>query len=70
VIGSAAGVALMGMEKVDFLWYAKKVTLSAAVGYFGGIATYLAIKYGLGGGVAAAVVPVVTGIITKVKLGL
>jgi Na+/H+ antiporter NhaD/arsenite permease-like protein len=42
VIGSAAGVALMGIEKVDFMWYAKKITASAAVGYFGGIAVYLA----------------------------
>jgi len=42
VIGSASGVALMGLEKVDFLWYAKKVSLGAAVGYFAGIATYLA----------------------------
>lgn len=42
VIGSASGVALMGLEKVDFLWYAKKVSVGAAVGYFGGIATYLA----------------------------
>lgn len=41
VIGSASGVALMGLEKVDFLWYAKKVSLGAAVGYFAGIATYL-----------------------------
>jgi Na+/H+ antiporter NhaD/arsenite permease-like protein len=42
VIGSAAGVALMGLEKVDFGWYAKKVTLSAFAGYAGGIAVYLA----------------------------
>jgi Na+/H+ antiporter NhaD/arsenite permease-like protein len=42
VIGSASGVALMGLEKVDFLWYAKKVTVGAAIGYFAGIATYLA----------------------------
>lgn len=35
VIGSAAGVALMGIEKVDFLWYAKKITLAAFVGYMG-----------------------------------
>lgn len=41
VIGSASGVALMGLEKVDFLWYAKKVSIGAAVGYFAGIATYL-----------------------------
>ncbi|KAL3941516.1 MAG: hypothetical protein SGBAC_004134 [Bacillariaceae sp.] len=42
VIGSASGVALMGLEKVDFLWYAKKASVGAAVGYFAGIATYLA----------------------------
>lgn len=42
VIGSASGVALMGLEKVDFLWYAKKVSIGAAVGYFAGIAAYLA----------------------------
>jgi Na+/H+ antiporter NhaD/arsenite permease-like protein/CBS domain-containing protein len=42
VIGSAAGVALMGLEKVDFVWYAKKITLPAAAGYFGGIGCYLA----------------------------
>jgi Na+/H+ antiporter NhaD/arsenite permease-like protein len=42
VIGSASGVALMGLEKVDFLWYAKKVSVGATVGYFAGIATYLA----------------------------
>lgn len=42
VIGSASGVALMGLEKVDFLWYAKRVSIGAAVGYFAGIATYLA----------------------------
>lgn len=42
VIGSASGVALMGLEKVDFIWYAKNVSLGAAVGYFAGIAAYLA----------------------------
>jgi hypothetical protein len=41
VIGSASGVALMGLEKVDFLWYAKNVSVGAAVGYFAGIATYV-----------------------------
>lgn len=41
VIGSASGVALMGLEKVDFLWYAKKVSIGATVGYFAGIAAYL-----------------------------
>jgi hypothetical protein len=42
IIGSASGVALMGLEKIVFLWYAKKVSIGAAVGYFAGIATYLA----------------------------
>jgi Na+/H+ antiporter NhaD/arsenite permease-like protein len=42
VIGSASGVALMGLEKVDFIWYAKKISVGAAIGYFAGIATYLA----------------------------
>jgi Na+/H+ antiporter NhaD/arsenite permease-like protein len=41
VIGSASGVALMGLEKVDFLWYAKNVSVGATLGYFAGIATYL-----------------------------
>lgn len=41
VIGSASGVALMGLEKVDFVWYTKKVTIGATIGYFAGIATYL-----------------------------
>jgi len=58
VIGSASGVALMGLEKVDFLWYAKRVTVGATIGYFAGIATYLlenAVLTGtlLGGGVVA-----------------
>eukprot|EP00934_Nitzschia_sp_Nitz4_P007592 Nitzschia sp. Nitz4//scaffold48_size128905//121025//123341//NITZ4_003623-RA/size128905-augustus-gene-0.31-mRNA-1//-1//CDS//3329553051//7582//frame0 len=41
IIGSASGVALMGLEKVDFLWYAKNVSIGAAVGYAAGIAAYL-----------------------------
>jgi len=50
IIGSASGVALMGFEKVDFLWYAKKVSVGAAVGYFAGIGTYLAQYAVLNGG--------------------
>jgi len=41
VIGSAAGVALMGLEKVDFLWYVKKVSWVALISYFVGIGAYL-----------------------------
>lgn len=40
VIGSAAGVAFMGLEKVDFFWYFKRVGVPAAVGYFAGIGVY------------------------------
>lgn len=36
IIGSAAGVAAMGMEKIDFIWYFKKISWLAAIGYFGG----------------------------------
>ena len=40
IIGSAAGVAAMGLEKIDFIWYMKKITWLAAIGYFGGIFIY------------------------------
>jgi len=33
IIGSAAGVAAMGMEKIDFIWYMKKITWLAVIGY-------------------------------------
>jgi Na+/H+ antiporter NhaD/arsenite permease-like protein len=41
IIGSAAGVAVMGMEKIDFMWYLKKISLLALMGYFGGVICYL-----------------------------
>jgi Na+/H+ antiporter NhaD/arsenite permease-like protein len=41
IIGSAAGVAAMGMEKIHFFWYAKKVAPLALVGYFCGITVYI-----------------------------
>ncbi|XVE66790.1 hypothetical protein DITRI_Ditri08aG0107400 [Diplodiscus trichospermus] len=44
VIGSAAGVAYMGMEKVDFFWYLRKVSGFAFAGYAAGIAAYLAVS--------------------------
>jgi len=40
IIGSAAGVAAMGLEKIDFIWYFKKISLLAAIGYFGGAGAY------------------------------
>jgi len=42
IIGSAAGVAAMGLEKIHFFWYAKKIAPLALIGYFGGIAAYIA----------------------------
>jgi Na+/H+ antiporter NhaD/arsenite permease-like protein len=43
IIGSAAGVAAMGMEKIDFIWYLKKISLLALLGYLAGAATYIGI---------------------------
>jgi len=40
IIGSAAGVAVMGMEKIDFMWYAKKISLYALLGYIAGAGVY------------------------------
>ena len=41
IIGSAAGVAAMGMEKINFFWYLKRITWLALVGYFTGSLIYL-----------------------------
>lgn len=41
IIGSAAGVAAMGMEKVTFFWYLKRMSWLALIGYFSGILIYL-----------------------------
>jgi Na+/H+ antiporter NhaD/arsenite permease-like protein len=57
VIGSASGVALMGLEKVDFVWYTKKVSIGATIGYFAGIATYLAQYAIMNGGAVAGILP-------------
>jgi len=43
IIGSAAGVAVMGMEKIDFIWYLKRISLIAMIGYFAGAFAYLGI---------------------------
>ncbi len=45
IIGSAAGVAAMGMEKISFFWYMKKISLFALLGYFSGAAVYLLQMY-------------------------
>ncbi|MBP5548400.1 MAG: sodium:proton antiporter NhaD [Bacteroidales bacterium] len=41
IIGSAAGVAVMGMEKIDFIWYLKKITILALTGYIAGAITFI-----------------------------
>jgi Na+/H+ antiporter NhaD/arsenite permease-like protein len=46
IIGSAAGVAAMGMEKIDFFWYLKKISLIALAGYFAGALIYM-LQYAL-----------------------
>ncbi len=42
IIGSAAGVAAMGLEKIDFLWYMRKISGLALLGYLGGALFYIA----------------------------
>ena len=41
IIGSAAGVAVMGLEKIPFGWYLKNISLLALVGYFAGATVYI-----------------------------
>lgn len=41
IIGSAAGVAAMGIEKLDFIWYFKKISLIALIGYLSGAGLYI-----------------------------
>jgi Na+/H+ antiporter NhaD/arsenite permease-like protein len=43
IIGSAAGVVVMGMEKIGFNWYLKKISIPALIGYFSGIGSFLLI---------------------------
>ncbi|WP_432412808.1 sodium:proton antiporter NhaD [Rasiella sp. SM2506] len=44
IIGSAAGVAAMGMEKIDFIWYLKKIAWLAFVGFIAGAGVFLLIE--------------------------
>jgi len=41
IIGSAAGVAIMGIEKINFIWYMKRISLLALIGYFAGALAYI-----------------------------
>ncbi|MEL1247819.1 sodium:proton antiporter NhaD [Flavobacterium helocola] len=45
IIGSAAGVAAMGMEKIDFIWYLKKITWLAFAGFIAGAMAFLFIEH-------------------------
>ncbi len=42
IIGSAAGVAAMGLEKIDFFWYMRRISGLALIGYLGGALFYIA----------------------------
>ena len=44
IIGSAAGVAVMGMEKIDFIWYLKKISWLALAGYIAGAIVFIAMN--------------------------
>jgi len=44
IIGSAAGVVAMGMEKIDFFWYFKKIAWLALVGFLGGFGTFILLR--------------------------
>jgi Na+/H+ antiporter NhaD/arsenite permease-like protein len=44
IIGSAAGVAAMGMEKIDFIWYLKKIAWLAFAGFIAGAALFILLE--------------------------
>ncbi|MEO2099709.1 MAG: sodium:proton antiporter NhaD [Flavobacteriaceae bacterium] len=44
IIGSAAGVVAMGMEKIDFFWYLKKIAWLAFIGFVGGFITFVLMR--------------------------
>ena len=44
IIGSAAGVVAMGMEKIDFFWYLKKVAIFAFIGFLSGYGTFMLLR--------------------------
>ncbi|KAB5485538.1 MULTISPECIES: sodium:proton antiporter NhaD [Flagellimonas] len=45
IIGSAAGVVAMGMEKIDFFWYLKKISWLAFLGFIGGAICFMVMRY-------------------------
>jgi Na+/H+ antiporter NhaD/arsenite permease-like protein len=48
IIGSAAGVAIMGIEKIEFFWYLKNVSLLALLGFFAGLLTFILQQWVIG----------------------
>jgi Na+/H+ antiporter NhaD/arsenite permease-like protein len=44
IIGSAAGVAVMGIERVEFFWYVKHISWLALIGYFAGVGAFLGMQ--------------------------
>ena len=44
IIGSAAGIAARGMEKIDFFWYIRKISWLALTGYFAGAIVYIILQ--------------------------
>jgi hypothetical protein len=44
IIGSAAGVVAMGMEKINFFWYFKNISWLAFIGYLVGAAAFMIIR--------------------------
>ena len=44
IIGSAAGVVAMGMEKIDFFWYLKKITWLAFIGFVAGAIAFIVMR--------------------------
>ena len=45
IIGSAAGVVAMGMEKIDFFWYLKKIAWLAFIGFISGAICFIVMRY-------------------------
>ena len=41
IIGSAAGVVVMGLERINFIWYLKNISLLALLGYLAGAGVYI-----------------------------
>jgi len=65
IIGSAAGVAYMGMEKADFMWYLKKVSPWALTGYLAGAGTYVATHALLNTPAIAATLPALPAVLSS-----